>query len=179
MFGVTAPQGDGHAGRYRIEYPGPTSPVARRCRGSNRAQTCREMSLEPCCGRSVSTYHKTVSESQFAPGPTVSSIPCPSDGTSQPPSEPEIRPGSHPIEEGAKNGLFQPNLILAQKTGKWTSRSGHTTAAANQQTLNPSSRNSLMAPCDLVHSDFPASWSHGGLRTPNLAKSAVLGYQRG
>ena len=50
-------------------------------------------------------------------------------------------PAIVPQELGAENGLFQPNLTMAQKTPKLTPRPGYTRAGARQATRSPLIRN--------------------------------------
>ena len=70
-------------------------------------------------------------------------------------------PAIIPQELVAENGLFQPKLILAQKSPKLTSRPDPPEVGTRQLTLCPSSTNSLETSPNLVSSEVPASGRHG------------------
>ena len=61
----------------------------------------------------------------------------------------------------AENELFQPKLILTQKSPKLTSRPDPPEVGTRQLTLCPSSTNSLEPSPNLVPSEIPASGQHG------------------
>ena len=70
-------------------------------------------------------------------------------------------PAIIPQELVAENGLFQPKLILAQKSPKLTPRSDPPEVGTRQLTLCPSSMNSLEPSANLVPSEVLASGHHG------------------
>ena len=70
-------------------------------------------------------------------------------------------PAIIPQELVAENGLFQPKLILAQKSPKVTSRPDPPAVGTRQLTLCPSSTSSLEPSPNLVPSEVPASGRHG------------------
>ena len=127
-------------------YSGSTSPVT--CSYAAQTQPTELPRTDP--GTLPKEEHPDQSRalfcrSQGAPGPANSGSPCSSDGTSQPPSEPETWPPQYLLGVGAENGLFQPNVTLAPKILKWTPQLGGMRAGSKQQTLCPSSRNVLSA----------------------------------
>ena len=61
----------------------------------------------------------------------------------------------------AENGLFQPKLILAQKSPKLTPRRDPPEVGTRQLTPCPSSRNSSEPSPNLASSEVPASGQHG------------------
>ena len=61
----------------------------------------------------------------------------------------------------AENGLFQPKLILTQKSPKLTPRPGPPAVGTRQLTLCASHTNSLEPSPNLVPSEVPASGHHG------------------
>ena len=61
----------------------------------------------------------------------------------------------------AENGLFQPKLILTQKSPKLTPRPDPPEVGTRQLTLCPSSTNSPEPSPNLVSSEVPASGQHG------------------
>ena len=60
-----------------------------------------------------------------------------------------------------KNGLFQPKLILTQKSPKLTPSPDPPEVGTRQLTLCPSSTNSVKPSPNLVPSEIPASGQHG------------------
>ena len=70
-------------------------------------------------------------------------------------------PAIIPQELVAENGLFQPKLILAQKSPKLTPLPDPPEVGTKQLTLCPSSTNSLEPSPNLVPSEVPASGQHG------------------
>ena len=70
-------------------------------------------------------------------------------------------PAIIPQELVAENGLFQPKLILAPKSPKLTPRSDPPEVGTRQQTLYPSSTNSVEPSPNLIPSEVPASGQHG------------------
>ena len=70
-------------------------------------------------------------------------------------------PANIPQELVAENGLFQPKLILAQKSLKLTPRLDPPEVGTRQLTLCPSSTTSLEPSPNLVPSEVPASGHHG------------------
>ena len=60
-----------------------------------------------------------------------------------------------------ENGLFQPKLILTQKSPKLTPRPDPPEVGTRQLTLCPSRANSLEPSPNLVPSEAPASGQHG------------------
>ena len=75
----------------------------------------------------------------------------------------------------ADNGLFQPKLILAQKSPKLTSRPDPPEVGTRQLTLCPSSTNSLEPSPNLVPSEVPASGHHGFVKWGHDAKITKIG----
>ena len=75
-----------------------------------------------------------------------------------------------PWELVAENGLFQPKLILAQKSPKLTPRPDPPEVGTRQLTLCPSSMNCLEPSPNLVPSEVPASGHHGFVKWGHDAK---------
>ena len=75
----------------------------------------------------------------------------------------------------AENGLFQPKLILTQKSPKLTSRLDPPEVGTRQLSLCPSSTNSLEPPPNLVPSEVPASGQHGFVKWGHDAKIIKIG----
>ena len=75
----------------------------------------------------------------------------------------------------AENGLFQPKLILAQKSPKLTSRPDPPEVGTRQLTLCPSSTKSLEPSPNLVPSEVPASGQHGFVKWGHDAKITKIG----
>ena len=75
----------------------------------------------------------------------------------------------------AENGLFQPKLILAQKSPKLTSRPDPPEVGTRQLTLCPSCTNSLEPSPNLVPSEVPASGQHGFVKWGHDAKITKIG----
>ena len=75
----------------------------------------------------------------------------------------------------AENGLFQPKLILTQKSPKLTSRLDMPEVGTRQLTLCPSSTNSLEPSPNLVPSEVPASGQHGFVKWGHDAKITKIG----
>ena len=75
----------------------------------------------------------------------------------------------------AENGLFQPKLILPQKSPKLTPRPDPPEVGTRQLTLCPSSTSSLEPPPNLVPSDVPASGHHGFVKWGHDAKMTKTG----
>ena len=92
--------------------------------------------------------------------PTVPPCPPLTAGPNSPLSQ-RYGPAIIPQELVAENGLFQPKLILAQKSPKWTPRPDPPEVGTRQLTLCPSSTNSLEPSPNLVPSEVPASGQHG------------------
>ena len=84
-------------------------------------------------------------------------------------------PANIPQELVAENGLFQPKLILAQKSPKLTPRSDPPEVGTRQLTLCPSSTNSLEPSPNLVPSEVPASGHHGFVKWGHDAKITKIG----
>ena len=80
-----------------------------------------------------------------------------------------------PWELVAENGLFQPKLILAQKSPELTPRPDPPEVGTRQLTLCPSSRNSLVPSPNLVPSEVPASGHHGFVKWGHDAKITKIG----
>ena len=70
-------------------------------------------------------------------------------------------PANIPQELVAENGLFQPKLILNQKSPELTPRPDPPEVGTRQVTLCPSSTNSLEPSPNLVPSEITASGQHG------------------
>ena len=84
-------------------------------------------------------------------------------------------PANIPQELVAENGLFQPKLILAQKSPKLTPRPDLPELGTRQLTLCPSSTNSLGPSPNLVPSEVPASGHHGFVKWGHDAKITKIG----
>ena len=84
-------------------------------------------------------------------------------------------PAIIPQELVAENGLFQPKLILAQKSPKLTSRLEPPEVGTRQLTLCPSSTNSLEPSPNLVPSEVPASGHHVFVKWGHDAKITKIG----
>ena len=79
-------------------------------------------------------------------------------------------PAIIPKNLGAESGLFQTNLILAQRSAQLTHRSAHMRAVVKHPTLYPSSTNPLRALSNLSPSDSAPFWSHGVTKWDQDAK---------
>ena len=75
----------------------------------------------------------------------------------------------------AENGLFQPKLILAQKSPELTPRLGPPEVGTRQLTLCSSSTISLKPPPNLVPSEVPASGHHGFIKWSHDTKITKIG----
>ena len=75
----------------------------------------------------------------------------------------------------AENGLFQPKLILAQKSPKLTPPLDPPEVGTGQLTLCPSITNSMEPPPNLVPSEVPASGNHGFVKWGHDAKITKIG----
>ena len=75
----------------------------------------------------------------------------------------------------AENGLFQPKLILAPKSPKLTPRQDLPEVGTRQQTLCPSSTNSLEPSANLVPSEVRASGQHRFVKWGHDAKITKIG----
>ena len=84
-------------------------------------------------------------------------------------------PAIIPQELVAENGLFQPKLILAQKTPKLTPRLDPPEVGTRQLTLCPSSTNLLEPSPNLVPSEVPASGHHMFVKWGHDAKITKIG----
>ena len=84
-------------------------------------------------------------------------------------------PANIPQELVAENGLFQPKLILAQKSPKLTPRPDPPEVGTRQLTLCPSHANSLEPSPNLVPSEVPASGHHGFVKWGHDAKITKIG----
>ena len=84
-------------------------------------------------------------------------------------------PAIIPQELVAENGLFQPKLILAQKSPKLTPGPDPPGVGTRQLTLCPSSTNSLEPLPNLVPSEVPASGHHGFVNRGHDAKITKIG----
>ena len=84
-------------------------------------------------------------------------------------------PANIPQELVAKNGLFQPNLILAPKSPKLTPRPDPPEVETRHLTLCSSSTNSMEPSPNLVPSEIPASGHHGFVKWGHDAKITKIG----
>ena len=75
----------------------------------------------------------------------------------------------------AENGLFQPELILAQKSPKLTPRLDPPEVGTRQLTPCPSSTNVLEPSPNLVPSEVPASGHHRVIKGGHDAKITKIG----
>ena len=80
-----------------------------------------------------------------------------------------------PYDLVAENGLFQPQLILAQKSPKLTPRLDLPEVGTRQLTLCPSSPNSLEPSPNLVPSEVPASGHHGFVKWGHDCQNGKIG----
>ena len=84
-------------------------------------------------------------------------------------------PAIIPQELIAENGLFQPKLILTQKSLKLTPCPDPPEVGTRQLTLCPSSTNSLEPSPNLVPSEVPASGHHVFVKWGHDAKITKIG----
>ena len=84
-------------------------------------------------------------------------------------------PAIIPQELVAENGLFQPKLILAQKSPKLTPRPDPPEVGTRQLTLWPLSTNFLEPSPNLVPSEVPASGHHGFVKWGHDARITKTG----
>ena len=84
--------------------------------------------------------------------------------------QPTVAPYAPLTELVAENGLFQPKLILPQKSPKLTPR-----LDPGQLTLCPSGIKSLEPSSNLVPSEVPASGYHGFVKWGHDAKITKIG----
>ena len=84
-------------------------------------------------------------------------------------------PAIIPQELVAENGLFQPTLILTQKSPKLTPRPDPPEVGTRQLPLYPSSTNSLEPSPNLVPSEVLASGQHGFVKWGHDAKITKIG----
>ena len=84
-------------------------------------------------------------------------------------------PANIPQELVAENGLFQPQLILAQKSPKLTPRPDPPEVGTSQLTLCPSSTKSLERSPNLVPSEVPAPGHHGFVTWGHDARITKIG----
>ena len=84
-------------------------------------------------------------------------------------------PANIPWALVAENGLFQPKLILAQKSPKLTPLWDPLEVGTRQLTLCPSNTNSLEPSPNLVPSEVPASGHHGFVKWGHDAKITKIG----
>ena len=84
-------------------------------------------------------------------------------------------PAIIPWEWVAENGLFQPKLILAQKSPKLTPRPDPPEVGTRQLTLCPSPTNSLEPSPNLVPSEVPASGHHGFVKWGHNCQNGKIG----
>ena len=75
----------------------------------------------------------------------------------------------------AENGLFQPKLILAQKSSKLTACLDPPEVGTRQLTLCPSSTKSLEPSPNLVPSEVPASGHHGFAKWGHDCQNGKIG----
>ena len=84
-------------------------------------------------------------------------------------------PATIPWELVAANGLFQPKLILAQKSREWTADLDPPEVGTRQPTLCPSNTNSLEPSPNLVPSEVSPSGHHGFVKWGHDAKITKIG----
>ena len=84
-------------------------------------------------------------------------------------------PAIIPQELVAENGLFQPKLILAQKSPESTSRPDPPEVGTRHLTLCPPSTKSLEPSPNLVPTEIPASGQHGFVKWGHDAKITKIG----
>ena len=84
-------------------------------------------------------------------------------------------PANIPQELVAENGLFQPKLILAQKSPKLTPRPDPPEVGTRQLTLCPVSTKTLQPSPNLVPSEVPASGHHRFVKWGHDAKITNFG----
>ena len=84
-------------------------------------------------------------------------------------------PANIPQELVAENGLFQPKLILAQKSPKLTPRRDLPEVGTRQLTLRPSSTNSMEPSPNLIPSEVPAPGHQRFVKWGHDAKITKIG----
>ena len=84
-------------------------------------------------------------------------------------------PAIIPWELVAENGLFQPQLKLAQKSPKLTPRLDPPGVGTRQLTLCPSQTNSLEPSPNLIPSEVPASGHHGFVKWGHDCQNGKIG----
>ena len=84
-------------------------------------------------------------------------------------------PANIPSELVAENGLFQPKLILAQKSPKLTPRPDLPEVGTRQLTLRPSITNTLEPSPNLVPSEVAASGHHGFVKWGHNCQNGKIG----
>ena len=112
---------------------------------------------------------------QALQGPPPVAPHAPSMAGSNSPLSQRYGPAVIPQELVAENGLFQPKLILAQKSPKLTSRQDPPEVGTRQLTLCTSSTKSLEPSPNLVPSEVPASGQHGFVKWGHDAKITKIG----
>ena len=160
---MRASQDKRHSVPTHIPIPGPTLPVAGGGGGSNTTHALLSPDPEtlpigevsrPATGEFPGTKWL---QGQPTVAPYAPSMAGPNPSLSQ-----RYGPAIIPYELVAENGLFQPKLILAQKSTR-------------QLTLCPSSTNSLEPSPNLVPSEVPPSGHHGLVKWGHDAKSTKIG----
>ena len=174
--GVRASQDNEHSVPTYIPIPGPTLSVAGRGGGSNTTHALLSPDPETLpIGEVSCPATGEFLRNQGAPRPTDSGSPCSLNGRSQLNSEPEIWPRHIPQELVAENGLFQPKLILAQKSPKLTPRPDPPEVGTTQLTLCFPSTSFLEPSPNLVPSEVAASGHHGFVKWGHDAKITNIG----
>ena len=84
-------------------------------------------------------------------------------------------PAIFPYELVADNGLFQPKLILVQKSPKLTACPDPPEVGTRQLTLCPSNTNSVEPSPNLVPTEVPASGHQGFIKWGHDAKITKIG----
>ena len=174
--GVRASQDNRHSVPTRIPIPGPTLSVAGRGGGSNTTRALLSPDPEtlpigevfrPATGELLGTKELQGQPTIASHAPVTAS---PNFHLSQ-----RYGPTNIPQELVAENGLFQPKLILAQKTPKLTPRQDPPEVGTRHLTLCPSSTNPPKPSANLVPSEIPASGHHGYVKWGHDAKITKIG----
>ena len=106
--------------------------------------------------------------------PTVAAYAPPTGGLNSHLSQ-RYGPANIPYELVAENGLFQPELTLAQKSPKLTPCPDPPEVGTRQLTLCPPSSHSLEPSANLVPSEVAASGHHGFVKWGHDAKITKIG----
>ena len=174
--GVRASQDNRYSVPTRIPIPGPTLPVAGGGGGSNTTHALLSPDPEtlPIGGVSRPATGEFLGTKVLQGQPKVAPYAPLTAGPKFPLSQ-RYGPAIIPWELVAENGLFQPKLILAQKSPNLTPCPDPTEVGTRQLTLCPLSTNSLEPSPNLVPSEVPASGHHRVIKWGHGAKITKIG----